>query len=242
MSSFGKNIIPRRAHKERAQPSSRISKHGLLEKKKDYKQRARDRNLKQRRLKILKEKAAFRNPDEFYYGMIRSGTDAGRVRKGVNDKEKEAVPIEHREAGMRLLAERRDSGYVGMKCAMEGRRVDRLKKSLHGVAAASGVPRTHVMFVDDEEEMAGLEKELSERKGTGSLHSGGGHRATLRSTKKAYKELQQRQERHGKLRTVLKDMASEKALLSKGRRVLERRANSTTGAPAVYRWQQERKR
>ncbi|TYG90328.1 hypothetical protein ES288_A12G172800v1 [Gossypium darwinii] len=49
---FQRNAISRRAHKERAQPSSRKN-IGFLEKHKDYVK--------------LKEKAAFRNPDEFHF-------------------------------------------------------------------------------------------------------------------------------------------------------------------------------
>lgn len=246
MSSFGKNIIPRRAHKERAQPSSRISKHGLLEKKKDYKLRARDRNRKQLRVKLLKEKAAFRNPDEFYYGMIRSATDAGRVRKGINVAEKDAVPLEHRDGEQRLLAETQDAGYVRVKCALERGKVDKLRKGLHSLQQAQKVQRRHIMFVDDDDELEALEKELNDRGGSTALDAKSVNRSTRKMLKKnrekAYRELQQREHRHEKLKTVFSDMATEKALLAKGRRVLERRADPVTGAPPVYRWQQERKR
>jgi len=68
-----RNAVHRRDHKERAQPLAR-EKRGLLEKHKDYVLRAKDYNFKQKRLKSLKEKAFFRNPDEFYFKMINTKT------------------------------------------------------------------------------------------------------------------------------------------------------------------------
>jgi len=67
MSSF-KKALQTRAHKERSQPSAR-NHLGLLEKKKDYVLRARDHHSKQKSLKLLREKAKGRNPDEFYFKM-----------------------------------------------------------------------------------------------------------------------------------------------------------------------------
>lgn len=72
MSSW-KNIIQTRAHRERAQPSAR-KKLGLLEKHKDYVQRARNYQAKKKRLKNLQDKAAMRNPDEFYFKMAKTKT------------------------------------------------------------------------------------------------------------------------------------------------------------------------
>ena len=48
--------------------------------------RARDFNKKKERLKILREKAAERNPDEFYHGMIRgkTGQDGQRIQNRGN--------------------------------------------------------------------------------------------------------------------------------------------------------------
>ena len=44
----------------------------------DYSLRARDYGEKRARLKILRQKAAERNPDEFHYGMLKSKTNKGK--------------------------------------------------------------------------------------------------------------------------------------------------------------------
>lgn len=46
----------------------------MLEKHKDYVHRARDYKSKKDRIRKLREKAAFRNKDEFYWGMIKGKT------------------------------------------------------------------------------------------------------------------------------------------------------------------------
>jgi U3 small nucleolar RNA-associated protein 11 len=68
MSSF-KNAFKGRAHKERSQVSTR-KKLGILEKNKDYKLRAVNFHRKQEKLNVLREKAEFRNPNEFHMMMI----------------------------------------------------------------------------------------------------------------------------------------------------------------------------
>lgn len=72
MSSL-RNSLHRRNHKERSQLSHR-ARLGILEKHKDYVLRARDYHSKQDRITRLRQKAADRNKDEFYFGMNRQGT------------------------------------------------------------------------------------------------------------------------------------------------------------------------
>jgi hypothetical protein len=73
MSSL-RNSLHRRNHKERSQLSHR-QRFGILEKHKDYVLRARDYHSKQDRVKRLRQKAADRNKDEFYFGMNRERTE-----------------------------------------------------------------------------------------------------------------------------------------------------------------------
>jgi len=68
-----RNSLHRRNHKERGQLAHR-RKLGHLEKKKDYILRAKDYHTKQNRIKRLKVKAADKNQDEFYFGMVNERT------------------------------------------------------------------------------------------------------------------------------------------------------------------------
>ena len=73
MSSL-RNSLHRRNHKERSQLSHR-QRFGILEKHKDYVLRARDYHSKQDRIQRLRQKAAERNKDEFYFAMNRQRTE-----------------------------------------------------------------------------------------------------------------------------------------------------------------------
>ncbi|KAI0567522.1 Utp11 protein [Gracilaria domingensis] len=242
MSSFSKNILPRREHRERAQPALRIQKHGLLEKKKDYKLRAKDHNRKRLRVKILQEKAAFRNPDEFYYGMINSSTNEGRVNRVLNAKEKDAIPIANRDREQRLLAETQDSRYVQLKSSMERAALRRMRDRLHFTASAGTVPKNHVKFVEDENGDEQVINVAHQRRSQDQHNSSAVNKVVAKEQGKAYRLLKRRSQRQEKLDTVLGDMQTAKNLLSKGRRFVVRRADPKTGAPAVYRWRRERRR
>lgn len=117
-----RNSVHRRNHKERAQPLAR-AKLGLLEKKKDYILRARDYKSKKERLKRLREKAAFRNKDEFYFGMIKSRTQGG-------------VHIKERDTSGSLgadeikLLKSQDAGYVRVAIAKDESKIAALKNQL----------------------------------------------------------------------------------------------------------------
>lgn len=90
MPSSLRNSIHRRNHKERSQLSHR-TRLGILEKHKDYVQRARDYHSKHDRLTRLKQKAAERNKDEFYFSMTRERTTGG---VHIKDRGNEALPVD----------------------------------------------------------------------------------------------------------------------------------------------------
>lgn len=69
-----KNALHRREHKERSQPLDR-EKYGILEKKKDYLERARNYHHKREIIERLRSKAADRNKDEFYFSMKNEKTN-----------------------------------------------------------------------------------------------------------------------------------------------------------------------
>ena len=83
MSSL-KNVVKTRTYRERSQPKSR-ARLGMLEKHKDYVQRARDFHSKEDALRKMREKAALKNPDEFYFKMTRTKLQA----------RKEVLPLVH---------------------------------------------------------------------------------------------------------------------------------------------------
>jgi U3 small nucleolar RNA-associated protein 11 len=137
MSSSMKNAIPRRSHKERAQPHSRTRK-GLLEKRKDYQKRSKDYSQKQKALKRLAEKATERNPDEFYFGMVRRET-----RKG--------IPIAHLGKSMDVKTVRplkmQDLAYLRTVRSVERGKVEKLRKVVQGQAFGK-----RILFAEDEGE------------------------------------------------------------------------------------------
>lgn len=141
MSSL-RNAVKRRPYKERSQPQKR-SHLGLLEKHKDYVERAQNYNKKQQRLKVMREKAAMRNPEEFYYAMVNTQT-----KNGVHQAEREkALPtrvVRHLKG--------QDAVYLEVKAAEERKRLERLRSCLHGLGAAK--PNAHTIFVENDTEAA----------------------------------------------------------------------------------------
>ncbi|GAU24145.1 hypothetical protein TSUD_83800 [Trifolium subterraneum] len=137
MSSL-RNAVPRPAHKERHQPSSR-KKFGLLEKHKDYVVRAQAFHKKQDTLRILREKAANRNEDEFYFKMIKTKTVDG-VHRPVNEDNKYTQDE-------LILMKTQDIGYVLQNLQSEKKKVEKLSAMLHSI---DNKPlNNHVYFADD---------------------------------------------------------------------------------------------
>ena len=152
MSSL-RNAVKRITHKERAQPQAR-SHLGILEKKKDYRIRARDFHNKQDRIRSLREKAAQRNPDEFYFGMHRSKAKDGKHRKTEEARQKELEGIIGADA-VRVM-KTQDLSYVRMQRQQDAKKIERMQTSLQflterqtGSEVEEGEKRRiHTVFVD----------------------------------------------------------------------------------------------
>ncbi|GAA6004959.1 hypothetical protein JCM11491_002290 [Sporobolomyces phaffii] len=168
----------KRQHRERSQPLHR-KKLGLLEKHSDYVKRARDFHSKEKRIQKLKEKAAFRNKDEFYHSMVNQKTKNG---VHVQSRGNEPLPVD-----LVKVLKSQDAGYIRTQLSMEQSRVQKLKEQLASLVdnilpqptkpttgdaepavngdlgeddwdmysdedsgpVASGSGRTHVVFTDD---------------------------------------------------------------------------------------------
>ncbi|GAA5897248.1 hypothetical protein JCM6882_001826 [Rhodosporidiobolus microsporus] len=145
----GKLDLQKKQHRERSQPLHR-KKLGLLEKHADYVKRARDFHSKEDRIQKLREKAAMRNKDEFYFGMIKSRTKGG---VHIQSRGNEALPVD-----LVKVLKTQDAGYIRSQATMEQGRVERLQQQLDALvdtalptASTSKAPAGG----DDEEVMMG---------------------------------------------------------------------------------------
>lgn len=253
MSSFAKAAkASQRIHKERQQPDSR--RHlGVLEKKKDYKLRARDFQNKQLRLKRLRQRALTRNPDEFYFHMVNSKLDGGEHYDKV--KGEEFTPAQLK------LMQTQDLNYVTTKRVTESKKIDRLRANLHLLGDDSGPVNTHTFFVDSKEEAKNFD--FAKKLGTHpSLLGRAFNRPTLetlhkesiadvpedvikeatREMKKSYRELTKRLKRQRELAVVEQKMHMKKKLLDKKNPPMKKVKEGTKDAAPVYLWKKERKR
>ncbi|KAE8680364.1 putative U3 small nucleolar RNA-associated protein 11 [Hibiscus syriacus] len=236
MSSL-RNAISRRAHKERAQPSSR-KKFGLLEKHKDYVVRAKAFHKKEETLRKLKEKAAFRNPDEFYFQMIKT-----RTVDGVHKPENQANKYSQEEL---MLMKTQDIGYILQKLQSERKKVEKLTAVLHSVD--NHPSNRHIYYAEDREEARELQSQALESKVT--LLSGDIPDHIKRKTATSYRELEARKSRVNQLEKLYMEMSLKKELqiqvvhaIEKGRKrkLREDELTCPTSKP-VYKWRSERKR
>ncbi|KIJ65030.1 hypothetical protein HYDPIDRAFT_27762 [Hydnomerulius pinastri MD-312] len=125
MTSSLRNSLHRRNHKERSQLAHR-AKFGILEKHKDYVLRARDYHSKQDRLNRLRQKAADRNKDEFYFGMNKEKTVGG---VHVKDRGNVSIPMD-----MVKLLKTQDEGYIRTMKAVGLKKIDKIKSQLTDLA------------------------------------------------------------------------------------------------------------
>ncbi|CAO2182574.1 unnamed protein product [Urochloa humidicola] len=229
MSSL-RNAIPRRAHKERAQPEAR-KKFGILEKHKDYVVRARAYHRKEEIIRKLREKAALKNPDEFNFKMINSTTVGG-----VHRPKPEANKYTEEEL---LLLKNKDMGYILQSMQSEKKKIEKLSSTLHELDSKR--PNKHVYFAEDREEA----KEIQSRIGESSNMPGLDNIPSRikKKTASSYRELEERKQRLQKLEKLYGDMALQKELKKPGRkRKLREDEMVNPTSQAVYKWRSQRKR
>ncbi|KAF7727494.1 UTP11-like, U3 small nucleolar ribonucleoprotein [Apophysomyces ossiformis] len=260
MSSL-RNAVQRRNHKERGQLAGR-ERLGLLEKKKDYLLRAKDYHSKERRLKALREKALFRNPDEFYFKMISTQT-----KNGVHIQQRnEALPPE-----MVRLMKSQDKNYIKLQRDLSKKKMEKLKESLHFLDAdeegeeeedeemAPAKKSNHIVFVDSETEAKSFDPvkhldtlpELVNRKfnrprvdtlRNATIAAPDDNRSLKelkREREMKYKELASRAKREEELLHAERELQIQKALTTKGAR--KKVGVDKHGLP-VYKWKADRKK
>ncbi|KAG0246418.1 small-subunit processome [Mortierella sp. GBAus27b] len=267
MSSL-RNAVHRRNHKERSQPLAR-QKFGLLEKKKDYVARARDYHSKQDRLKAMREKAAFRNPDEFYFKMINT-----RTKDGVHITERN----EKFSHDFLKLLNTQDLSYVTTQRDIGRKRIDRMQQGLillddevrdnededsdmMGASSSSQPvkPKNHIVFVDTEDEVKGFNPakhfdtlpELVNRKFNRPKveqlkkeHNvpqleKAELKAAAKERERSLTELASRMEREETMAKLEQEMTLRKNLMLKGRK---RKIGVDKDGLAKYKWKADRKK
>ncbi|KAG0172500.1 UTP11-like, U3 small nucleolar ribonucleoprotein [Apophysomyces sp. BC1034] len=255
-----RNAVQRRNHKERGQLASR-ERFGLLEKKKDYLLRAKDFHSKEKRLKALREKALFRNPDEFYFKMINTQT-----KNGVHIQQRnEALPPE-----MVRLMKSQDKNYIKLQRDLSKKKMEKLKESLHFLDVdeddeeeseeeAPAKKSNHIVFVDSENDAKnfdpvthlGTMPELVNRKFNrprvdtlrNATIAAPDDNRSLKELKRAremkYKELASRAKREEELSHAERELQIQKALTTKGSR---KKVGVDKHGLAVYKWKADRKK
>ncbi|GFR12965.1 probable U3 small nucleolar RNA-associated protein 11 [Trichonephila clavata] len=254
MSSFAKIAkTGRREFKERHQPENR-KKFGFLEKKKDYKLRARAHHVNENKLKKLYRKAMYKNPNEFCYHMINS-----EIRDDLHyEKEK---PVEHSEAQKKLM-QTQDSNYINYKLSTEIKKIEKLRCSAALLNVEDRPKNTHTFYLDSKKEAKKLDiaKKLNTHPDlldrtfnrptldalkNMKLQDYVDNEAILKASRQInnqYNELSKRMERAQELKVLSQKLEVKKNLMHK--RDTEPKLlkpASTTNAP-VYVWYKERKR
>ncbi|XP_069751872.1 probable U3 small nucleolar RNA-associated protein 11 [Narcine bancroftii] len=240
-----------RNHRERSQLNYR-RKLGFLEKKKDYQIRAQNYHRKQNILKVLRQKALDKNPDEFYFRM--TGT---KLKDGVHfiSQRREEVTEEQLK-----MMKTQDLKYIEMKRIIEAKKIEQLKSELHFLDANGKLPNKHIFFCKSKKEVK--EFNVAKRLNTlPELVDRVYNRPTIESLQKekikgvthpkALKELaQQRNHQYSLLKqhinrekqmfVAAQKIQTHKDLMDKTKKVKVK--NGTMDSPAIYKFQFKRKR
>ena len=147
-----KKYIPRRKYLERSQ-NERRKKLGFLEKKQDYKIRAEDYHVKEKKYKNLKEAARTRNPDEFYHKMIKAKIVDGEHIQFPEDKTLE----------QKIVKNTQFINLVNFKKSQLEKEAEKLKYrlQLNKSIFDGGNKSTHTLYYEDENEY--LEEQKKEK-------------------------------------------------------------------------------
>eukprot|EP01122_Echinamoeba_exundans_P006593 TRINITY_DN1886_c0_g1_i2.p1 TRINITY_DN1886_c0_g1~~TRINITY_DN1886_c0_g1_i2.p1 ORF type:complete len:257 (+),score=62.71 TRINITY_DN1886_c0_g1_i2:78-848(+) len=244
--------LPRKHHRERAQLSGR-QKFGFLEKHQDYVKRARDFHKKRDAIRKLKEKAAFRNPDEFYYAMEKTQRKGGihqSIQKGKERTHDEVT---------RMQSE--DINYLNLKHTQEMKKIENMQGSLQMIrdVAPEKIQKRHTVFVDSEESVDEFDPEeyfetpkalltrSYNRPSRETLESGdiliNGESITSddlqkleKQKKRSYEELAARIVRRKKIKQNLQSLQLKKALTQNGNVNKKQRE----GKEPVFKWRKQR--
>lgn len=251
MSSWKKaSKVNQKTHRERHQPELR-QKYGLLEKKKDYKVRARHHQERERVLKLLTRRAQNRNPDEFYFHMTRAKVEDGRHTEIRKDDE-------HTEDQIKLM-QTQDLNYINMRATMERKKVDRLQSELHFLDEVNQTKNSHIFFNDDGQCVSNLAEKfdthpdlinrkinrlrLSDLK---KIEIPDLDEETIKNItsekRKAYRELERRKNREKELSIVQRKLEIKTHLLSSKQEPPTKIKPATKNAAPIYKWKYERKR
>jgi len=239
-------------HRERSQPADR--QHlGFLEKKQDYKLRAKDFQTKRDELSRLHKKALDKNPDEFYFHMIRS-----KIRDGEHFDLEEKK--DENSSAQKILMFNQNLRYVRFKLQMEKKKIEKLRASLHLLDCEKGQnaanSNKHTFFVDSKEDVfsfdaakrfqthPGLLGRAQNRPKLDQIRTGPVFfdKTAEKLRKRQYEELKKRIAREKELRIVVAKLEAKRNLAqSSGEKPRKIRRGTSKKAP-VYVWPMERKR
>lgn len=241
-----------KTHRERSQLSSRAHL-GILEKKKDYKLRAQDYQRKQKTIKTLKRKALDKNPDEFYFKMVKT-----RLEDGVHQTEDETPT--YTEDQLKLMTSQ-DIKYINYRRSLELKKIEKMKSRLHLLDAEDKPQNKHIIFTESRKEAKKFKpaeffdtpEELMDRTynrpkkeqlRTEQLIGDLSDEALAKSASeraREYRELGKRVEREKQLYIVAQKMQVKKQLMDKKNKKTKM-ASETTSQAAVYKWAPKRQR
>jgi U3 small nucleolar RNA-associated protein 11 len=223
-----RKAAPRREHKERRQPKSR-ARLGLLEKHKDYVQRARNFHTKEAQLKNLKEKARLKNPDEFYFAMENSKTKNGIHQVDRTNLAPEVVK----------LMKTQDYTYVMHQRNIQEHKLSKLIRD-HPELVTKGSDtqkkQSHFYFSDSEESSKDLNSESMVLNENSTLNQD----VDIESRRRVEHEFSERKNQIDKLKQAERELYIKNLLTyGKGRR---ENVGKTKDGVDIYRWATERQK